>query len=199
MTGVPGGGPEPAKSTTPNAGRRRRPRPARRTGSKHATGSSTGHRCIGEGRDPEHLIAANRKSQPAWDARRLRSPAAARARFEDSLIAMTGNRSAVSATRMRAQITLFGVTIAFVPADQDCRAEHFRQDWFERRFQPWICTRLSSGDPQQPSRRLVVSCRWSRSWPCAELTADRVSCRRTAGPGLAGGCGNRRPGASVTR
>jgi hypothetical protein len=24
---------------------------------------------------------------------------------------------------MRAQITLFGVTIAFVPADQDCRAE----------------------------------------------------------------------------
>jgi hypothetical protein len=43
--------------------------------------------------------------------------------FEDPLIAMTGNRSAVSATRMRAQITLFGVTIAFVPANQDCRAE----------------------------------------------------------------------------
>jgi hypothetical protein len=36
---------------------------------------------------------------------------------------MTWNRSGVSATRMRAQITLFGVTIAFVPADQDCRAE----------------------------------------------------------------------------
>jgi transposase len=32
-----------------------------------------------------------------------------------------------------------------------------------------------------------VSFRWSRSWPCAELTADRVSCRRTAEPGLAGG------------
>jgi len=30
-----------------------------------------------------------------------------------------------------------------------------------------ICTRLSSGDPQQPSRRLVVSCRWPRSWLCA--------------------------------
>jgi hypothetical protein len=55
---------------------------------------------------------------------------------------------------------------------------------------------LSSGDPQQPSRRLVASCRWSRSWPCAGLTANRVSCRRTAGPGLAGGRGNRRPGRS---
>jgi hypothetical protein len=36
---------------------------------------------------------------------------------------MTGNRSGVSATRMRAQIILVGVTIAFVPADQGCRAE----------------------------------------------------------------------------
>jgi hypothetical protein len=36
---------------------------------------------------------------------------------------MTGNRPALPATRMRAHITLFGVTIAFVPADQDCRAE----------------------------------------------------------------------------
>jgi len=128
MTGVPGGGPEPAKSTTPSAGRRRRPRLARRTGLKRATGPSTGHRGKGQDRDPEHLIAVNRKSQPAWGALRLRSPTTARARFEDSLIAMTGNRSALPATRMRAQITLFGVTIAFVPADQDCRAEHFLQD-----------------------------------------------------------------------
>src|SRR2546427_4218498 len=50
-----------------------------------------------------------------------------------------------------------------------------------------LFTGLSSGDPQRPSRRLAVSCRWSWSWPCAELTVDRVSCRRTAGPGLAGG------------
>jgi hypothetical protein len=66
------------------------------------------------------------------------------------------------------------------------RAEHFLQDWFEREvLGRGTSTRLSSGDPQQSSRRLVVSCRWSRSWPCAELTANRVSCRRTAGPGLA--------------
>jgi hypothetical protein len=36
---------------------------------------------------------------------------------------------------MRAQITLFGVTIAFVPADQDCRAE--RRE----------CARLRSSGP----------------------------------------------------
>jgi hypothetical protein len=64
MTGVPGGGPEPAKSTTPNAGRRRRPPPGRRTGPKRATGPSAGHRGKGQDRDPEHLIAVNRKSQP---------------------------------------------------------------------------------------------------------------------------------------
>ena len=87
MTGVPGGGPEPTKSTTPNPGRSRRPRPARRTGPKRATGLSTGHRGKGQDRDPEHLIAVNRKSQPAWGALRLRSPTTARARFEDPLIA----------------------------------------------------------------------------------------------------------------
>ena len=64
MAGVPGGGPEPAKSTTPNAGGRRRPRPARRTGPKRATGSSTGHRGKGQDRDPEHLLAVNRKGRP---------------------------------------------------------------------------------------------------------------------------------------
>jgi hypothetical protein len=52
-----------------------------------------------------------------------------------------------------------------------------------RGSRPWASARLSSGDPQLPSRRLVASCRRTRSWPCAELTADRVSCRRTAGPG----------------
>jgi hypothetical protein len=61
MTGVPGGGPEPTKSTTPNAGRSRRPRPARRTGPKRATGLNTGHGSKGQDRDPEHLIAVNRK------------------------------------------------------------------------------------------------------------------------------------------
>ena len=40
------------------------PRPARRTGPKRATGLSTGHRGKGQDRDPEHLIAVNRKSQP---------------------------------------------------------------------------------------------------------------------------------------
>jgi hypothetical protein len=62
MTGVPGGGPEPTKSTTPNPGRSRRP--ARRTGPKRATGLSTGHWGKGQDRDPEHLIAVNRK-EPA--------------------------------------------------------------------------------------------------------------------------------------
>ena len=122
MTGVPGGGPEPAKGTTTNAGRSAAPpgpphgpkarhRPERRPPGK------------GQDRNPEHLIAVNRKASHARGALRPRSPTAARARFEYSLIAMTWNRSGVSATRMRAQITLFGVTIAFVPADQDCRAE----------------------------------------------------------------------------
>jgi hypothetical protein len=60
-----GRGPEPTKSTTPNAGRSRRPRPGRRTGPKRATGLSTGHWGKGQDPDPEHLIAVNRTSQPA--------------------------------------------------------------------------------------------------------------------------------------
>jgi len=87
-----------------------------------------------------------------------------------------------------------------VPPRPSRRAEHFLQDWFERRFQPWICTRLSSGDPQQPSRRLVVSCRWPRSWPCAELTAlSACLAAELPGRGWREDAVNRRPGASVTR
>ena len=37
------------------------PRPARRTGPKRATGLSTGHWGKDQDRDPEHLIAVNRK------------------------------------------------------------------------------------------------------------------------------------------
>jgi hypothetical protein len=89
------------------------------------------------------------------------------------------------------QITSFGAQHRWPHRRPDCRAEHFLQDWFEREvLRRGTSTRLSSGDPQEPSRRLVASCRWSRSWPCAELTANRVSCRRTAGPGLAARRGN---------
>jgi hypothetical protein len=58
---------------------------------------------------------------------------------------MTGNRSGVSATRMRAQIILFGVTIAFVPADQGCRAE--------RRDCARVLRRLDRGLRYPPQRR----------------------------------------------
>ena len=64
MTGVPGGGPEPAKSTTRTQAAAATPRP----GSKRATGLSTGHWGIGQDRDPEHLIAVNRK-EPARTGR----------------------------------------------------------------------------------------------------------------------------------
>ena len=40
----------------------------------------------------------------------------------------------------------------------------------------------SSGDPQQPSRRLVASCRWPRSWRCAGLTAW-IACPAAEPPG----------------
>jgi hypothetical protein len=59
-----GRGPEPTKSTTRTQAAAATPRPARRTGPKRATGPSADHRGKGQDRDPEHLIAVNRKSQP---------------------------------------------------------------------------------------------------------------------------------------
>jgi hypothetical protein len=64
MTGVPGGDRNRRGALPRTQSAAGTPRPAGRTGPKRPPGLSTGHRGKGQDRDPEHLIAVNRK-EPA--------------------------------------------------------------------------------------------------------------------------------------